>query len=244
MSREKTYQSVILKKQPYGEGDEIVTLYTNEAGKLRALAKAVKFPKSKLAGGLQVLFLAKLVLSSGRLPKIIGVEVLRSFARLRENLAAVKLAFFSIELTMKFTPDEQKNPALFNLLLWFLEFLNSMGLQKQVLEIGLLKFKLEFSKAMGLGISFPQSIPSDVLNLGFSPSRGKFFNEDAADYKEMDRQAYDLLKELSALDFNDLPNFAEKKYDKKRVKDLQEILSQFLRYHLDRDIKSERFLEV
>jgi hypothetical protein len=25
---------------------------------------------------------------------------------------------------------------------------------------------------------------------------------------------------------------------------LQEILSQFLRYHLDRDIKSERFLEV
>ena len=47
--REQHYSAIILKKQPYREGDEIITLFTKEGGKIRCLAKSVKSPKSKLA---------------------------------------------------------------------------------------------------------------------------------------------------------------------------------------------------
>ncbi len=60
MPRENTYLSIILKKQAFKEADELITVYTKEAGKLRVLAKSIKSPKSKLQHGLQVLFLVKI----------------------------------------------------------------------------------------------------------------------------------------------------------------------------------------
>ena len=53
MSRETKLTGIILKKQPLNESDEIITFYTKENGKIRALAKSVKSSKSKLQQKIQ-----------------------------------------------------------------------------------------------------------------------------------------------------------------------------------------------
>src|SRR5947208_3391870 len=74
MPRENTYQAMILKKQAYAEADEIITFFTFEHGKVRALAKSVKSPKSKLQQKLQALFLVQVTLSHSKFPKIITIK--------------------------------------------------------------------------------------------------------------------------------------------------------------------------
>ena len=152
MSREQNYTGIILKKQALGESDEIVTFYTKEQGKIRALAKSVKSSKSKLQQRLQALFLVNFTLTSSKLPKIIFVEPLSVFMNLRENLPGIKAAFVACELVLKFAPDEQKNVPLFQALVDFFEFLNGEVGSAQT-SLGLIKFKLAVLEASGLGLA-------------------------------------------------------------------------------------------
>ena len=55
MARPRTYKTegIVLKQMPLGEADRILTLYTTDQGKLRAVARGVRRPKSRLAGHLE-----------------------------------------------------------------------------------------------------------------------------------------------------------------------------------------------
>ncbi len=211
MSREANYQAIILKKQPFGEADEIITFFTREAGKVRGLAKSVKLAKSKLQNSLQALFLVNLSLAgSGFLPKIISAEPKKTFSRLRRDLSLVKRAFYASEVVLKFTPDGQKNGKLFDLLLNFLDHLENNG---RNLEFALAKFKAGFLSAAGFGVSFHQDLKNQQQKLkqcGVLESRA--------------------FSELEGSGLGD-------------IGPLQKFLSDFIVYHLEREVKSESFLE-
>lgn len=206
MSRELKLTAIILKKQPFKEGDEIITLFTKELGKIRVLAKSVKSPKSKLQQKLQALFLVDVIVTQGNFPKIIGAEPIKVFQAMRENLQAMKMAFYAIELVLKLTADEQKNEALFNLLEAFLEFLD-FEKNRQILNLGLVKFKIEILENSGLGV---QNNKTDL-----------FLKIKSAGFEN-----------LSALGAS------------AGLSSLQESLSQFIEYQLERKVKSEKYLNM
>lgn len=238
MSREATYLSLILKKQPYGEGDELVTVFTKENGKHRFLGKSTKLAKSKLQHGLQVLFLTELSVAGNKLPKITGTQVKQTFSNIRENLRAAKIAFFVLELLLKFLPDEQKNEPLFLLAVEFFGFLDEPGREDGILDLGLTKFKIAFLEAVGFGIQGGRqtSVADKIL---FSNHSGGFlFNETASDAQRVSANIYQQFLDLSGADFNSL----EKIGTHQEISELQSLLSGFLLYHLQRDLKSEKFL--
>ncbi len=238
MARETTYQAIILKKQPFNEGDEIITFFSCEAGKIRCLAKSVKSSKSKLQQKLQGLFLVNLVTTANsRLPKIIGVETVEVFSKMRGSLESLKRAFYAQELVLKFTPDEQPNEPLFNLLLQFLNFLNK-DLPEQFLDLGLIKFKLEILQALGLGIQNQINKDGSLKEVFFSPGKGGFVKEASVDAFKVDPAVYRLFSELLNLDFGNLDT-AE---NSAGCKDLQNLLSQFIEHYLERKVKSEKYL--
>ncbi len=244
MARENNYLAIILKKQPFGEGDEILTLFTKEAGKIRGLAKSTKLPKSKLQYALQALFLSKITTTkSSALPKIIRAETVKTFSHIRESLLAAKIAFYAIELLIKFTADEHKNEQLYNLSESFFGFLDSNSANERLLQLGLAKYKSDFLDCLGLGIHF--EIPGDdIINIGFSNSRGGFlFEESAADYKHVDLKTFEVFAILKKAAFSELPNVFNNYQDLvKNADELQELLSSFIRYQLERDVRSEQFL--
>ncbi len=237
MSRETNCLAVILKKQPFNEGDEIITFYTLELGKIRCLAKSVKLSKSKLQQKLQALFLVNLSFSHGRLPKIISVEPVKVFQRLRENLESLKRAFYAQELVLKFTPDEQKNQPLFVLLENFLEFLNSKN-PEPVLDLALAKFKLEILRALGLGVKGSAGA-GEGGRIFFSALRGGFSRRASADALKVSQVVYRLFLELQAVGFENL----RKAKNTAGEKDLQNLLSEFIEYQLERKVKSEKYLK-
>jgi DNA repair protein RecO len=244
MSRETTYQSIILKKQPFGEGDEIITLYTREAGKLRVMAKSTKFSKSKLQHALQSLFLTAITTVGNKgLPKVIGAEVKNAFFHIRENLEAAKISFYAIELALKFTPDEEKNESLFSLLEAFFHFLDSNTDHPETVAMGLAKFKIEFLRSLGLGIQVP---PAGAVSnyVGFSNSRGGFFlDAGAVDYVPVQGRTLEQFMELEQLPFLEISSHAHNnEQSAESLGELQKLLSGFIVYQLERDVKTESLL--
>jgi DNA repair protein RecO (recombination protein O) len=239
MSREAHFTAIILKKQPFGEGDEIITFFTKEQGKIRCLAKAVKMPKSKLQQKLQALFLVELRVAGGlKFPKVVGAEPVKVFPRIRENLDAMKIAFYATELILKFTADEQKNQPLFNLLLEFLEFLNAAK-QQTILPLGLAKFKIGVLEASGFGLQHQEALaPGEKVF--YSPRKGGFFTKKYADSRILPVESYRDFLKIKSTPFENLAP-ADNLKDQES---LQTALSQFIEYHLERKIKSEKYLNL
>ena len=80
-------EALTLKKFPMGEADLLVTLYTREKGKVRAIARGARRSNSKLVGHFEPLTQVKLSLAQGRdLDYVTQAQVLSGFASLKENL--------------------------------------------------------------------------------------------------------------------------------------------------------------
>jgi len=120
MSRPRTYQTeaIIIKKTKLGEADRILTLYSPELGKIQAVARGVRRPKSKMAGHLELLTHSKISLARGRnLDIITGAQTIDSFLPLKNDLVLTSYGLYVIELVNQFTPDQSEDEALFHLLL-------------------------------------------------------------------------------------------------------------------------------
>ncbi len=109
--------AVVLRRHDLGETDRIITLYTSLRGKVRAVAKGIRRPTSRLAGHLELFTHCRLMLARGRnLDVITQVETLESFVGLREDLWRTGLAYYAAELVDCLTEDHAENQALFDLL--------------------------------------------------------------------------------------------------------------------------------
>src|SRR5262245_40565874 len=130
MSREKTLDCIILKKQDFNEADQIVTLFSREEGKLRCLVKAAKLPTSKLQPAVQPLFLSKVTMTGGStsLSKVIRGQAMESFGSIIADAEKLSAWFVVSELLIRGLPDGQPSPQLFDTTKHYLRFLNFAGL--------------------------------------------------------------------------------------------------------------------
>ena len=111
-------QGIVLKQMPLGEADRILTFYTPDIGKVRAVARGIRRARSKLAGHLEPLAHVLVSVAQGRtLDTVTGVETAHSFRGLREDLQRVSVAVYLAELVDGFTAEESPNVHIFELLL-------------------------------------------------------------------------------------------------------------------------------
>ena len=116
--REYQTTAIIIKKTKLGEADRILTMYTPDMGKIQAVAKGVRRPKSKMAGHLELITHSHLTLAKGRsLDIITGCQTVDSFLPLKTDLWLTSYGLYVIELFNQFTPEEVPDESLFQLLL-------------------------------------------------------------------------------------------------------------------------------
>ena len=110
--------AIILRHSDWGEADRLVTLYTREHGKLRALAKGARKITSRKAGHLEPFTHVKLQLSRGRdLFIVTQADTVDAYLPVRETLVLTGNASYVVELLDRFVyEDEGANPTLFRLL--------------------------------------------------------------------------------------------------------------------------------
>jgi DNA repair protein RecO len=241
MARESSFTAFIIKKQPLGEADEIVTMLAEGVGKLRAVSKSSKLSTSKLQYALQPMFLVDAAVSgNSSLPKLIRASIRVTYPNLHARPERVALWFVAAEMCTRLLPDNQPNDEFYRLTGAFLDFLDSSsGLTESQLEVGLLKFKLAAMASTGMGVhEIPEYIPGQPLL--FSPSKGGFYYDsngrggaDTTTTSESVWAGYRSVKESS---WDKMPE------DGNWLPQLSSLISTFMTYQLEREIKSERYL--
>ena len=111
-------EAVVLRHIDYGEADRILSLYTRQLGKTRALVKGARKVTSRKAGHLEPFTHVKLELARGRdLLLVTQADTVEAYLPLGEDLVLMGHASYVIELIDRFTyDDETENPTIFRLL--------------------------------------------------------------------------------------------------------------------------------
>jgi DNA repair protein RecO (recombination protein O) len=111
-------EAVVLRHSDYGEADRLLTLFSREQGKLRAIAKGVRKVQSRKAGHLEPFTQVSLMLAQGHdLWIVTQAEAIETMLPLRDDLTRLSYAAYTVELLDRFTYEEGQNWQLYQLLL-------------------------------------------------------------------------------------------------------------------------------
>lgn len=106
--RERTYRSeaIVLRRVDFGEADRLLTLYSREFGKIKALAKGARKPQTRKTGHVELFMRTAFMFAQGKSIDIITqAEMVEAYPALREDLVRTTYAAYSAELLDSFTPD-------------------------------------------------------------------------------------------------------------------------------------------
>lgn len=117
-------QGIVLNAQEFAEADRLITLLTPGHGKVKAVARGTRRPKSRLAGLLQPFAHLTLLLWQGRsLDGISQAEVRHDFRLLRQDLDLMAHASYACELAGELIREEDRSREAYTHLLTFLRLL-------------------------------------------------------------------------------------------------------------------------
>lgn len=126
MSRERTFRSeaIVIKRSDFGEADRLITLYSREQGKLKAIAKGARKPQSRKTGHVELFMRSNFLFAQGKdLAIITQVEMVEAYRNLREDLVRTTYASYALELLDRFTVEQDKHLGIYQLvadgLRWF-----------------------------------------------------------------------------------------------------------------------------
>jgi DNA repair protein RecO (recombination protein O) len=104
-------KALVLGRINYGEADKILTLLTQDKGKLSVIAKGVRKPKSKVAGGIELFTINDITYIEGKsdLKTLVSARVHEHYGNIVKNLATVQAAYDIILYANLFTESECEN---------------------------------------------------------------------------------------------------------------------------------------
>jgi len=248
MTRPRSYQTeaIIIKKTKLGEAGRILTLLTPHLGKIQGVAKGVRKSKSKLSGHLELITHSQITLARGRnIDTIIGSQTINSFLEIKSDLTFLSYALYFSELVNLFAAENAENHSLFNL------FLNTLKRLSHSTNYELVRryFEVQLLGAVGYRPQLRQCVSCHKQLIGnhntFSSLDGGVLCPTCSSNRPYGYyisagclEAFNLLqeKEYTALcSYQIKPSVYQ---------ELNLILSSYLRYLLERDIKSVAWLDT
>lgn len=121
-------RSIILRARDLRESDQLITVFSEKEGKLTAVAKGVKKPKSSLRGCVQPFCHSLLFFSQGReLDLITQGRVIDFYGNSREDLHRTLHNIYMMEILDKSLMDRAPLPHLYQAMIDVLELINQEG---------------------------------------------------------------------------------------------------------------------
>ncbi len=247
MKSPRVYQTeaVIIKRIKLGEADRILTLYTPEYGKLKAIAKGTRRPKSKLGGHVELLTHSKLLIAKGRnLDIITQAQTIESFLTLKDDLDRISHGLYILELIDSFAEEHIKNTQLFTLLIDSLHQLSFAPKSDIVLRY----FELHLLDCVGYRPQLQQCVNcssslSPVTN-SFSPREGGILCVNCGDIEPLARPiSLNALKVLRTWQKCDFPTANLINVNTELSHELEQILREYIGYILERQVRSVSWLD-
>jgi DNA repair protein RecO (recombination protein O) len=126
MARTSTTEAVVLRSFRVGEADRVLHLYTEEQGRVGAVAKGVRKTKSRFGGRLEPLSHVELTLHQGRgeLQTVTGASLVRSHDRARSEAYRLRVGLVGLEAMLRLFTEQERNERAFLALTRFLDALD------------------------------------------------------------------------------------------------------------------------
>lgn len=101
-------QGIVLSRTDYQEADRILTVLTPDYGKLSLIAKGVRRPKSKLAGGIELFSVSGMTFIPGRggIGTLISCRLDTYYRHIVTDISRVQLGYSLLKLLNKITEDD------------------------------------------------------------------------------------------------------------------------------------------
>lgn len=237
-------EAVVLSKINYGDTSSIVSLYTKSDGKLSAIVKGGRGPKSKIGkiidplNHLQVIIYKK---TTRDIQILSDANLISHFVNIKENLDATKYSFAIIELVKNLTSEHESNHKLFKGLI---KILNMIDEKKEHPAFLYGRFLLFFLSELGYEISVDKcSICGNKLNtnqtLGFDFESGFV----CADCFESHSGLENVSAELFELIFCLKTNRLAEKFSVVLMDKFNLLLERYLKFHIS-DFKGLQSLQI
>lgn len=248
-------EGVVLRSRDFGEADKIVTVLTADRGKIEAVAKGARRPRSRLVGATQLCTHMAVLCFRGRsLDTLSQAEIRDSFRTLREDLLKLAHASYFAELVDQMVQDEDPHPTLLPLVLVTLHLLQAlppddrrgMDSVRRMFELRLLaelgyRPRLDACAGCG-GPAFPEA-GADGAAAYFSPQLGGLTCPDCrgeAGGVRVSRGAVETMRRLLDGDPRRAPQL---RWDAAIGRELQQVLRDYIGQRVERRLKSADFLE-
>ncbi len=247
MAPPKTYrcEAVILGYAPFGEADLLVTMFTRDQGKVRAVGKGARRSTSKLVGHLEPLTAVKMSMAHGSNMDIISqAEVINSFSTLKGDLTGITKGQYLAEIVDGFGAEASPNPSLFQLMINTLQEIEAAPES----EMALRYFEYHLLQVSGLMPELYRCVECrEELEPNahrFSPNVGGTLclecSPDDAHLRPLSLRA---LKVLRLLDRCQLAEACKLSIDDNLSFELKSLLFTTVSYWLGKEIRSNSFLE-
>jgi DNA repair protein RecO (recombination protein O) len=238
-------EAIVLRQRKLGEADKIVTLYTPNYGKLEAVAKGVRRPKSRLAGHVEVLTYTSAMLAQGRnLDVVTQAQAIESFAPLRDDLHRLSRALYVAELVDRFSPEGAESYHIFQLLLTTLRRLAAGASADVVLRyfemqlLNLAGFQPQLHRCLGC-----QRALTPVPNY-FSPAAGGVLCPSCGAGTVSSRPlSVSALKVLRVLQGGAFADVSRVRIGSALAQEVEFHLRAYLIHVLERDVRSAAFID-
>lgn len=251
MAAQKT-QAIVIRTFPLKEFHKIITFYTPDFGKVKAVAYGVKSPKSKLGGSLELLNHGTLIFQhreNRELQNITDFNLIDGFDTIRSDFTRITYGCYFAELVDSIASEGIANPEIFDLLRTTYQFLVDVD------DVPLLArgFEIKFLDCAGYGPELSRCVHcgsgvtgagTEKFGIEFSVRYGGVL---CGDCKNRDGAAFtiapgsrELLKMLRKSEWD---RFNRIRASTRNHKELKRALGSFIEYHTERNLKSLRFIE-
>ena len=147
--------AICIRAVDYSETSQVVTFFTRDTGKIGAIAKGSKRPKSAFGGPIEILSHGKIVFTDSSREKLATLTEFEPAygepapAGPHNALFALNCCLFAAELLNHLTDDYDPHPELFDSFLQFLQDVQKNVDKPQILAL-LILFQLGLLKEVGL----------------------------------------------------------------------------------------------
>jgi DNA repair protein RecO (recombination protein O) len=182
-------EAVVLSKLNYGDTSLIVSLFTKELGKISAILKGARSPKSRIGMKIDPLNYIEVVFynkSTRDLQIISSADIIQYYPGIKEELDRLKYAHSVIELVKKLIPEHEQNIRLFNGITKILSLLES---SEEPPNLVFARFFLFFLAEIGYEVQLDKCVSCGNTDLGgqqlsYNFSSGLLCDKCRVDYLE------------------------------------------------------------
>lgn len=240
-------KGLVIRQTKYSESDKILTIFTKEKGKIQAIAKGARRPKSQLMGSTEVFCYSEFLLYSGKsLYNVNQGQIIEPFYALREDIYKLSYATFILELIDSSVPDEEPNDMLFELLIKTLKTLSEMKedynkllLAFQIKYISFIGFRPQLNLCVSCGYDFQNNIKFDIIEGGTVCE--KCFSNNSQQLN-ISKNIIDLMRKLLYIKLEEIDKLTIPKSAEKKI---EEVLIKYITSHIEKKrFKSLEFLRT